>query len=99
MIDSYKVALRELLALSFAVSALAILEPANASFNGKLSHFTVVFVLFLFIVIIIYASIRYYNIAQFSADRLRYEDDLHVWLSCACVIAILFLSSSKLTTQ
>lgn len=84
-IDSYKVALREILFLSFAVSSFAILESVNANHGGKITrwweHVTVIVIVFVFIVVMAFTMLRYGRIAANSVDQLRSEDNAQVWLS------------------
>jgi len=85
-IESYKVALRELLFLSFAVSALAILETIEAGLSGhlakgSLAHYVIVFIFFIFIVAILFSTFRYGRIAGYSVTRLRGEENSQVWFS------------------
>ena len=82
-IESYKVALRELLFLSFAVSALAILETIEAGLSGhlakgSLAHYVIFFI---FIVAILFSTFRYGRIAGYSVTRLRGEENSQVWFS------------------
>jgi hypothetical protein len=89
-VESYKVALREILYLSFAVSAFAILESLNASLGGhslsRPERVAVVMITFGFIVIIAFSMIRYGRIAAKSIDELRTEASSQVWLSGAAAL-------------
>lgn len=88
-LESYKVALRELLFLSFAVCAFAILETLDASLSGKLSnwsHIVVVVIFFSFIVVMAFTMFRYSTISNRSVEELRAEQTMQVSLSWACAI-------------
>jgi hypothetical protein len=92
-IESYRVAMREILFLSFAVSAFAILESASGSLGATLPDWIQagrIVIMFVFIVVMAFTMIRYGRIAASSHDQLRAEDDLQVWLSwtSACLSGI-----------